>query len=163
MKDQFSCALCAARHSGERGFSLISAIVILVVLAVLGVAVVTVSTNQQRGAVADVLGARAYAAARAGMEWGMYQLSNSNGFGSTGLPNSRTCPPSPTSFALPASAPTLSSFTVKVTCTKIPDPNNDSGATVYQIDSIACNVPVAGSCPGTLGINYVERYVRVFM
>lgn len=148
----------AIGHSGERGFTMVSAIFILVVLALLGAAIVTVSTSQQLGSTSDLLGTRAYAAARAGIEWGLYQVNSSNSWSST-TPNTRTCPTSPTTFALPATASTLSGFTVTVTCTPYPDAAN-GGPTVYQIDAVACNVPV-GSCPGTLGRTYVERRMRV--
>jgi MSHA biogenesis protein MshP len=151
-------ALSAGR---SRGFSIISAIFILVVLAALAAAILTVSTSQQLGAAADVSGTRAYLAARAGLEWGMYQVNSSNTW-NYDAPDTRTCPAAATnSFAMPASAPTLAAFTVTVKCTVLTDTNG--GHNVYQIDSWACNTPAAGACPGTVGTNYVERYVRVFM
>ena len=52
--------------SAQRGFSLISAIFLLVVIAALGTFAVTLSTSQQQSAALDVLGSRAYQAARAG-------------------------------------------------------------------------------------------------
>ena len=58
----------------QRGFSLISAIFLLVVIAALGTFAVTISTTQHMGAAQDVMGARAYQAARAGIEWGAYRL-----------------------------------------------------------------------------------------
>jgi len=58
----------------QRGFSLVSAIFLLVVIAALGAFAVTVSTTQQQSAALDLLGARAYHAARAGIEWGAYQI-----------------------------------------------------------------------------------------
>jgi hypothetical protein len=73
---------------------------------------------------------------------------------------------------MPANASTLAGFTVTVKCTKATDPNNYGGPTVFEVESWACNQPVAGyppssakvfACPGNLGTNYVERYVRVFM
>jgi len=154
-------ALSAGR---SRGFSIISAIFIVVVLAALAAAIVTVSTSQQLGAAVDVSGTRAYLAARAGLEWGMYQVNSSNTW-NYDTPDTRTCPaPATNSFAMPSSAPTLAPFTVTVKCTVIADANATAGGhNVYQIDSWACNTPAAGVCPGTVGANYVERYVRVFM
>jgi len=153
----------------SKGFSIISAIFIVVVLAALGAAILTVSTSQQLGAAVDLSGSRAYFAARAGLEWGAYQLNSSNAW-NYAAPDTRACPAgSFNSFTLPAAATTLAPFTVTVKCTLIADPNGFGGHNVYQIDSWACNIPATGwtattqACPGTLGTNYVERYVRVFM
>ena len=166
----------------QRGFSIVAAIFLLVILAGLGAAIVTVATTQQRGAVADLQGTRAYLAARAGMEWGMYNVNINP---STGLPYvnpatqtlfstsaPRSCPGGSgtfNSFAMPAAATTLSGFTVTVQCKEIDDANG--GTTVFQIDAWACSSPTSGwtatsqACPntGTLPINYVERHMRVFL
>lgn len=87
-----------------RGFAIVSAIFILVVLAVLGAFIVNISTSQQIGSALDVQGVRAYQAARAGIEWGLYKQLQS-------VPAS--CAAS-SSFT-PAAA-TLNAFTVSVTC-----------------------------------------------
>ncbi len=138
-----------ARH---RGFTLPAAIFLLVVFAVLGAAIAIVSTTQQMGAAMDVQGSRAYQAARAGIEWGLYQITPKSPGGSFSNCFATT------SFVLPASAPTLQGFTVTVSCTRTPDPNGFNGPTVYQIDSIACN---QATCPGTPSPTYVERRVKV--
>src|SRR5476649_2355833 len=65
----------------QRGFSLVSAIFLLVVIAALGTFAVTLFTTQQQSATMDVLGSRAYQAARAGIEWGEYQAIINNGAG----------------------------------------------------------------------------------
>ncbi|MDR3482819.1 MAG: hypothetical protein P4L91_19140 [Burkholderiaceae bacterium] len=183
----FKFLLAASDNRCERGFSLLSAIFILVALAALAAAVVTVSTSHQRGEAADVLGSRAYAAARAGLEWGMYQV-NSSSTTSPNTPfctyptgtlfttvqtcfNSRTCPGGTGTvhnFTLPTTAATFTGLTVTVKCTLIPDPGGYSGPNVYEIESWACNQPsstATQACPLTsnLGTSYVERYVRVFM
>lgn len=59
----------------QHGFSIISAIFLLVVLAFLGVAMTTFSTTQHQSAAMDVLGSRAYQAARAGIEWAAYNVA----------------------------------------------------------------------------------------
>ena len=127
-------------QSSERGFSLISAIFLLVVIAALGTFAVTLSTTQQQSAALDVLGSRAYQAARAGIEWGAYQVLVNNACSSqvlTGLPN------------------TLSGFTVNVACTAYPV-YNEAGNTVnmYQLSSTAFQ-----GTPNTP--NYVERNLTV--
>lgn len=168
-----------------RGFAIVTAMFILVVLAALGAFIVNISTNQQIGSVLDVQGVRAYQAARAGLEWGLYQVE------STGAPplaaasaaynfsygnpatsvgaasqNLRACPASPSSFAPLAN--TLSGFVVTVTCVATADGANN-GPTVYVLIATACNQPVPGwtaattACPNTTSPNslYVERQLTV--
>lgn len=60
----------------QRGFSIVSAIFLLVVLAFLGVAMTSFSTTQNQGAAMDVMGSRAYQAARAGIEWAAYHVAS---------------------------------------------------------------------------------------
>jgi MSHA biogenesis protein MshP len=133
--------------SRSTGIGLVTAIFLLVVLAALGVAMVTVFTSQQQAASLDAQGARAYQAARAGVEWGLFQqMRNGSCAGST-------------TFALPA-ASVLAGFTVTVTC-------KSSGAdplTRRVLEATACNQPAGdGSCPNaaTNSPDYVQRKVEV--
>ena len=134
------------RHSSS-GFALINAIFLLMLMAGLAALVANFSTAQHAGSAMDVQGSQAYQAARAGIEWGVYQQLRSASCGAK------------TSFT--PQAPTLSSYRVTVTCTKY------AGATssldVYQIESTACNQPDGTSdCPGMAGgAHYVERQLRV--
>ncbi len=141
-----------------RGFASVSAIFILVVLAALGAFIVNVSTSQQIGSAIDVQGVRAYQAARAGIEWGLYQQ----------LPVQRANPPTYATcaavfgtsgtFTFPVAATTLQGFTVTVTCVPTADPHG--GPTVYTIRATACNS--AGGCPSAAPGNlYVERRLEV--
>jgi MSHA biogenesis protein MshP len=130
----------------QRGFSIVSAIFLLVVLAGLGAAMVTISGAQHTSSALDVEGARAYQAARAGIEWGVHRIVNAPAacFGAS-------------SFS-PQAAPTLAAFTITVTCNRF----ESSGLVVYQIQSTACNQPAGGNCPGVSGNTYyVERQLRV--
>ena len=126
--------------SAQSGFSLISAIFLLVVIAALGTFAVTLSTSQQQGAALDVLGSRAYQAARAGIEWGAYQALQNNSCSTTttltGLPN------------------TLSGFSVKVDCNSAAASEASATVTMYQITSTAMQGTVATP-------NYVERQMSV--
>ncbi|OHC69276.1 MAG: hypothetical protein A3H93_07785 [Rhodocyclales bacterium RIFCSPLOWO2_02_FULL_63_24] len=145
-----------------RGFAIVSAIFILVVLAALGAFILNISTSQHIGSALDVQGVRAYQAARAGLEWGLYQVqaTAAYNFGYTSTdPNTRTCPAATTSF-VPAAA-TLAGFTVTVECAATADAS--SGPTVYSITATACNQPNAGACPNTVSPNslYVERRLSV--
>lgn len=146
--------------SAQTGFTLVSAIFILVVLAALGAAIVTVFTGQQMGSALDVQGAQAYQAARAGIEWGVYQVNSTAAYNfgqacpatDTGAmcANRRGCTNAGGTFT-PA-APSLAAYTVVVTCTASVDGNG--GPTVYSIDSTASVGTVA-----TVG--FVERRLRV--
>jgi MSHA biogenesis protein MshP len=151
------------RFARQNGFTIVSAIFILVVMAALAAFIVTASTGQQIGSALDVQGARAYQAARAGLEWGLFELQTSSqyqfGFGpspvgantsATANANSRNCPAASATFNPPAS--TLAGFTVTVTCTAYVDPN--AGPTVFVIQSTASS--------GTVGsAGYVERRLKV--
>lgn len=130
----------------QQGFSIVSAIFVLVVLAFLGAAMVTFSTNQQQSSAMDVMGARAYQAARAGIEWGAYQA----------LRNVGACAANQN---LPAGtlAGTLGGFDVNVTCVAIAASEVSAATgtvTVYNINSVAN--------AGTLGQpDYIERQIQV--
>jgi MSHA biogenesis protein MshP len=59
--------------NSQKGFSIVTAIFILLVLAVLAGFMVTMSGVQSRTTLWALQGARAYHAARSGLEWGGYQ------------------------------------------------------------------------------------------
>ena len=126
----------------QPGFSLISAIFLLVVISALGLFTVTISTTQQQSSAMDVLGSRAYQAAKAGIEWGVYQIIKG-----------ATCA-TLTQPVMPAGTQ-LSVFSVAVGCSST-GPYTDGTATfsVYQLTSTATT--------GTVGSSgYFERQLRV--
>lgn len=128
----------------QRGVGIVTAIFLLVVLAALGVAMVSVFTAQQATSALDVMGARAYLAARAGAEWGVHRQRIGN-----------SCTAS-TTFALPAGT-SLSSFTVTVQCSSV----LQAGINRYRVISTACNQPGPG-CPNPSNSpDYVQRVVDV--
>lgn len=162
----------------QRGFAIITAIFLLVILAAIGVAMVTFSTAQHATSGQDVMGARAYQAARAGIEWALYQRLNPQ----VSSPNSS---PSycqsvgvnvPTSFAMP-SGTSLSPFTVSVQCTATNNTNltSPNQIVVRTITACACTQPSSGTCmalvggaytclaPNTppSGPDYIQRQVQV--
>jgi MSHA biogenesis protein MshP len=136
------------------GVGLITAIFLLVVLAGLGVAMVTIFNAQQASSSLDVQGARAYQAAKAGIEWGLFQQLRNN-----------TCDPVK-SFALPDGS-SLSSFVVTVKCARIPGPQPEVGDPQaldrWMIEATACNLqPSDGSCPNhSNSPDYVQRRIEV--
>lgn len=137
----------------QKGFSIITAIFLLVVLSFLGIAMVSFSTSQHQSSAMDVMGARAYQAARVGIEWGAYQvLANSAAAFAT------ACRPGPTSGVVAAPAgSTLSGFNIQVGCqsTAHSDVSATTGSVrVYDISATA-NQGVTGQD------GYVERQIRV--
>jgi MSHA biogenesis protein MshP len=127
----------------QAGVGIVTAIFLLVVLAGLGVAMVGIYTSQQSSANLDLQGARAYQAARAGLEWGIFQrLRNKSCLGST-----RIDMPQGTS---------LSGFTVYVSC----EAQGTGDLTRFVITSDACNIPdtAKGACsPVNNNAEYVNR------
>lgn len=132
----------------QRGFTLVSAIFLLVALAALGAAIVSVSTTQQQTSAQDLQGSRAYHAARAGVEWGVYQVMD----------------PDNATYSLPAcfgnTAINLEGFAVAVSCTR---QTFTEAATpvhtivVYQLTSTASGGGAVGD------VNHVERQIRVLV
>lgn len=142
------------------GFTLVSMLFILVVLAVLGAALAKISQRQQLGSAAELESARAFQSAKAGLEWGAFQVLRN-----PAPPAAAPACFGSTSFTPPGS---LSGFTVTVSCTRTPASGTVSdGATAmafYQLVANACNAPSAGACPNTATApttTYVERQLSV--
>lgn len=137
-----------------RGFTLVSALFVLVVLAALGATLAQVSLRQQLGSASEIEAARAFQAARAGLEWGAFQA----------LRNPAPPAAAPACFGTTSFAPAgLTGFTVTVSCTRTPASGTlADGATAlafFQLVANACNAPSGGACPGsgTPQPTYVER------
>lgn len=132
----------------QGGFALATAIFIVVVLAALAAFLLSLSTLQQGQSALDVQGARAYQAAKSGVEWAVYRaIRDSNCAASTPL-------------ALPGG---LSEFTVTVQCSDSPYSEAGSGGNIYLITATACNQPSGGACPGLRGQFYVERQLQAIV
>jgi MSHA biogenesis protein MshP len=138
----------------QKGFSIVSAIFLLVVLAFLGTAMVTFSTSQQQSAAMDVMGARAYQAARAGVEWGAYQvLPNS----AVGFAAACRAGPASTTLAAGTLAGTLRGFSVEVDCISASASEvNAATGTVWVYDLVSTATQGAAGQP-----DYVERQIQV--
>lgn len=133
------------------GFALVSAIFLIVVLAALATFIATISTHQQAGHMADIQGMRAYQAARAGVEWGIYNFKRNNACAAT-------------SSFVPGGA--LAGYTVTVQCLlgEMATTNDEASTavTVRRIVVTACNQPSGLVCPnGAAGDGYVERRLSV--
>jgi len=140
----------------QRGFSLVTAIFLLVVLASLGAVMMTFFTAQQQSSALDVMGSRAYQAARAGIEWTAYYVANSQSNAAVAVPQCVNA------TNLGALGGTLSPFSVTVYCQAAShvegtDPvGNPIHIWVYDVSAVA-NVGTLG------GTDYVERVINVKM
>ena len=105
-----------AMQNRQGGFSLVTAIFILVILAGLGASMVTFSTAQHSTVAMDIQSARAYQAARAGIEWGAYgALAQAPSVPMPGF----SCPVLPaaaTIYTMTFAGTPLAGFTTVVTC-----------------------------------------------
>jgi MSHA biogenesis protein MshP len=147
----------------QQGSLIIVAVFLLVVLAGLVAYLTSISTTTQAASAADASSARAYQAARAGIEWATYQvLRNSAGSFTTGC---STNPLVPTIVNTPALGGTLSGYVVTVKCTKTGPLTEGASPTlvVYKIVANACNIPDVSNCPNTSSVSatYVERELSV--
>ncbi len=144
------------RHESPRrmrGFSLITGIFLLVVLSALGAFMVIFTGLQQNTVQADILGVRAYYAARAGLNWAMYRALDPDA-----APSDTAAPCPAGTIAQGAMAGSLAPFSVTVECTPFDATEANRNIRVYSITATACNQAV---CPGTPGSGYVERSVVV--
>lgn len=142
---------------GQRGFSIVAAIFILVVLAGLGGFIVSTSGTQQLSLALDVQNSRVQQAARAGIEWGVYQVVKV-----PAAAGNFTAACEAATFAAPSAAtalttlPGLDAFRIEVTCgSAVQSEGAPPAYRVYQIVATACN---AAACPAPLpGLGYVEH------
>ena len=143
------------KHRHDRGFGVIAAIVVLVILSALAAALVRFGAAAQTTATQAVLAAQASLAARAGIEWGLYQAFKGTWTGCSS--NSSTLPPPPGE-----------TFRVTVSCDSRSFnegesvPGTPRTVRIYTIDAVACNA--ATSCPDNTSATtpgYVERRRQV--
>src|SRR4051812_23484997 len=134
--------MCPDRLRSPRGFALMAALFIIVTLAAIGVYLLTVSTGQLAAASQDEQAARAYQAARAGIDWGAYQV----------LINSDICP-APQNVLQP------DGFIAQVACTATAETEGSRQIAIYTITATGCN---AGSCGlANTEATYVERRLQL--
>jgi MSHA biogenesis protein MshP len=139
------------------GFALVTAIFILVALSVLAAAIIVVVRTQQTQSTLDTAGARAYQAARAGIEAGAYNSLRNN-----------TCAAQRIQFG-----GTLAAYVVNVACARtthseLGTTSTGLPATSVNADTITANActppnPATDNCPvaGAPAASYVERQITV--
>lgn len=146
--DRARTARTATRQSG---FSLVTAIFILVILAGLGAFMMNISSVQHTTSALDVQGARAYQAARAGIEWGAYQALKNPAYACTPAaapPSSGTSSDTINNFT-----GDLAGFTTTVTC--------NSTAVTEGVNTVITYALVSVATSGTAGsVDYVRRDVQ---
>ena len=143
---------CRAQAKSGAGFVLPSAIFLLVILASLAAFLVRISVTQSTTSAQDVQGVRAYQAARAGVEWGLYQVLDP-GNATVVLPSNAAWPNQP---ACVSGSITIEGFTVDVSCTASDylEAGNNRRIRVYRL--------TANAHAGTVGtMARVEREVAV--
>jgi MSHA biogenesis protein MshP len=136
-----------------QGFSLVTALFLLVILAALGVFMLSIYLSQRTAATQDVLGTRAYHAAKAGIEWATYQILSPE---NTVAVNPPFAACTNAMAGVPAFAGALQGFTVVVDCVVTPWVEGNNTIRVYQLTSTASYAapsPV-GSMPKP---DFVER------
>jgi MSHA biogenesis protein MshP len=132
------------------------AVFMIVTLAAIAVYLLTISTGQLETAAQDEQGARAYQAAKTGVDWAAYQmLINSGGTFAT------SCTATSASQNLTFTAPQLSGFRAEIACSKVGS-ETESGVTVavYLITVTGCNGSPTG-CNTAVGSSYVERQLQL--
>lgn len=139
----------------QSGFALILALFLLVSLAAMGAYLLTISTAQVEAGVQDEQGARAYQAARTGIDWGAFQLLRNSGsaFASAcigvGGASSQT-------LTLTGG---LAGFFAVVACQKTGDETEGADAVrSYRLTVTGCN---QSSCSAAIGPTYVERQLQL--
>lgn len=116
------------------GISVIAGIFLLLLMAVLAAVMANLVSTAHMNMAADIGGARAYQAARAGAEWGMFQLD----------PNAQTATLPPCVNGAPA----IPGYGVAVTCAAQNYTEAGRQISIYRITSVA-------TAPG------IERQIEV--
>lgn len=147
----------------QRGSLIIVGVFLIVVLAGLVAYLSHISTTSQAASAADANSARAYQAARAGIEWATFQIMRNSG----GSFATTKCISGGGFENLPALGSTLAGYVVTVKCTRSgPLTEGANSVLVYKLVANACNIPRAGISPeppsvcpnnASTAATYVER------
>lgn len=108
-------------HSGQQGFSLMSAIFLVVVVALIAGYAVSIGNAQRSGSSLGLLGARAGFAVQSGVEWAVATVLTTH-----------ACPAAGTHFT-PA-GPGLAGFDVSVDCQAQPVTEGATSYTMFALD-----------------------------
>jgi len=121
-------------HTNQHGFSLVTAIFILIILAALGAYMVTIGATNRATNTAALQGARAYQAARTGIDWSIYMITTA--IDQATARSNCNAVINANSFSITAAG--LNGFTVNTACTFTShDQQGSNNVTVYSITSTA--------------------------
>ena len=143
-----------------RGFVLMAALFLIVTFAAIGAYLVTIATGQIEAATQDEQGARAYLAARAGIDWGAYQVLR-NPAGAFAV----------TTCTTPAATQTLNlgglggpasgdPFQASIACVRSTETERGETIEVFLITSTGCNRAACGAAGDS---TYVERQLQLVL
>jgi MSHA biogenesis protein MshP len=142
-------------RSSQRGLGAIAIVILLVLLASLAAAVVRLANTQLVGSAQELGAARAAQAARAGIEWGLYQAFKGSWTTCAGA-----------SQTLDLSTDLGMRVTVACGSSLFNEGLTQDGAVqtvrIYTLNAVACNG--TGSCPDAsraTGPAYVERRMQI--
>jgi MSHA biogenesis protein MshP len=133
-----------------RGLGVITVLVVLVVLAGLAAGIVRLSSTVAATQSADLLGTRAWLAARAGTDWGLYQAFKGSWASCNGATQTLDLR-SDTGFAVTVTC-NSQSYVDGQTST-----GSDNAVRVFTLEAVACN---RSACPDDTAATtpgYVER------
>lgn len=143
-----------------RGFSLVTGIFLLVVLSALGAFMVMFTGLQQNTVQNDILGVRAYYAARAGINWALYRALDPENSIAPAQADFAPCPVG--TINTTAMGGSLAPFSVTVTCIDTPTASEAKrNIHVYEITATACNQAGCVALADQPPTGYVERRVVV--
>ncbi|MEW6676828.1 MAG: hypothetical protein AB1421_02815 [Pseudomonadota bacterium] len=130
----------------RQGFALPAALFLLVVLGGLSAWLMRMTQTGLAQDALEIEGERAYQAAQAGLEAGLYAASVGH-----------TCGSRTVTFT-----GQLSRFTASVSCTTHTFDEGGDTIRLYEITSVACNQPGSGSCPNAAPslVEYSERQLQ---
>ena len=130
----------------NKGFALPSAIFLLVIIAMLTAGLLFMNKFFQKNSALDTLDTKAYLAAKAGLEYGLYQANKS----SICLAGGQT---------ISVSGAFFQGFKVTYTCTSQTSDEAGLILTYYRITAVGCNTAGA-SCPDLTAKPNNEDYVE---
>lgn len=142
--------ICVVNRKPQTGFSLISAVFLLVVIAMLGTFAVTMSTTQHQSQTMDIMGARGYQAALAGVEWAAFNVTQQPVSSPASWPG---CIAGTTVTA----GGNLAPFAVSVNCSATSAVEGVSTIWVYDVSAVARTAGLPGDA------NYVEQVATAKM
>ncbi len=124
----------------NKGFALVTALFLLVILASVAVFTVNISGMNRTTTSFSIQGMRAYFAARSGLEWALYEVTN----------NPAICP---VNTILNLSQGSLQGFQVNITCTVTSFTEGVNNLNIFSLNSFASK--------GTFGgLDYVSREMQ---